>query len=274
MKFTKMQGIGNDFIFIEDFNNEILLSEREIAEKVCNRHFGIGADGLVIVRNSKIADMKMVIINSDGSRANMCGNAIRCFGRYCYDKGYVKREKFTVETGDGIKEIELIKDSNDNFTNVRVYMGEPSYEGDRIPLNNKKELINEKINLNNKEYTLTSVLVGVPHTIIIEDNIKYDVNEGKLIEKYEFFKEGTNVNFVKVIDRNNIDVRTWERGAGSTLACGTGTCASVVVANRFDLVDNKVVANLPGGKLTIELINNGIYMTGNAEYICEGKILI
>lgn len=272
MKFTKMQGIGNDFIFIEDLDNKLLNDETKIAKKVCDRHFGIGADGLVVVRNSDVANMKMTIINSDGSRANMCGNAIRCFGRYVYDKGYVKDTNFTVETGDGIKIITLIKEDG-KIVGAKVNMGMPSFSGNDIPLNNKKELINEKTIINNKEYKLTSVLMGVPHTIIIEDTEKYDVNEGEFIEKFEYFSEGTNVNFVEIIDKDNMNIKTWERGAGATLACGTGTCASAVVANRFNLINKKVLANLPGGKLTIEIEDDGVYMTGNAEYICVGETL-
>lgn len=272
MKFTKMQGIGNDFIFIEDLDNKFLDNETEIAKKLCNRHFGIGADGLIIVRNSTIADMKMTIINSDGSRANMCGNAIRCFGRYIYDKGYVKDIKFTVETGDGIKGITLILEK-DKITGAKVYMGIPSFSGKDIPLRNKKELINEVRNINNKDYKLTSVLVGVPHTIVIKEDKEYDVSEGKFIEKFECFNEGTNVNFVEVINRDHIKVETWERGAGATLACGTGTCASAVVAYKFNLINKKVLASLPGGELIIEVEEDGVYMTGNAEYICVGETL-
>ncbi|MEG2738762.1 diaminopimelate epimerase [Clostridium sp.] len=272
MKFTKMQGIGNDFIFIEDFKNEILANETTIASKVCNRHFGVGADGLILIRKGNNSNMKMTIINSDGSRANMCGNAIRCFGRYVYDKGYVKDKTFKVDTDDGVKEITLIEEDN-KVVGARVYMGKPSYEGSKIPLQGIDELINKKVTINDKEYNLTSLLVGVPHTVIIKDDIEYDVSEGALIEKYKYFSEGTNVNFTKVIDREHVDVETWERGAGATLACGTGTCATVAALNRFGLVENIVEATLPGGKLTIEVSKEGIYMTGNAEYICEGEIL-
>lgn len=272
MKFTKMQGIGNDFIFVEDLENKLLEEEINLAKKLCDRHFGIGADGLVVIRKSDTCDMKMTIVNSDGSRANMCGNAIRCFGRYVYDKGYVKNKKFSVETSDGKKEIELIEKEN-KIIGAKVYMGTPSFAGKDIPLNYKDSLINEETYINNKNYKLTSLLMGVPHTIIIDENKEYIADEGKYIEKFKYFKEGTNVNFVRVIDRDNIIVETWERGAGKTLACGTGTCASVVVVNKFNLTNNKVLAKLPGGELVIEILNDGVYMTGNAEYICEGNTL-
>lgn len=272
MKFTKMQGIGNDFIFIEDLDNKLFENEILIAKKLCDRHFGIGADGLVVVRRLDDLKMKMTIINSDGSRANMCGNAIRCFGRYVYDKGYVKDTKFTVITDDGEKVIELIK-KDESVTGARVYMGKPSFKGEEIPLVNKKDLIKEEVTINNNIYELTSLLMGVPHTIVIDENNKYNVLEGKYIEKFYYFKEGTNVNFVKIIDEKTIRVDTWERGAGKTLACGTGTCASAVVTNKFGLTNNKVLAKLPGGELIIEVLEDGVYMTGNAEYICEGKTL-
>lgn len=272
MKFTKMQGIGNDFIFIEDFENNMLDNEIEIAKKVCDRHYGIGADGLIVIRRGNNSNMKMTIINSDGSRANMCGNAIRCFGRYVYDKGYVETKTFNVETDDGVKEITLIEENN-KISGARVYMGKPSFEASDIPLVGIDKLINEEVKIGDKEYKLTTLLVGVPHTIIIKEERDFDVEEGALIEKFKYFKEGTNVNFAEVIDRKHINVKTWERGAGATLACGTGTCATVYALNMFDLVDDTVEATLPGGKLTIEIREEGIYMIGNAEYICKGEIL-
>ncbi|WP_194190545.1 diaminopimelate epimerase [Clostridium chrysemydis] len=271
MNFVKMHGIGNDFIFVEDLKNEIK-NEGELSKKVCNRHFGIGADGLVIIKKDNNI-FEMVIINSDGSYASMCGNAIRCFGKYIYDKGFTKDKKFKVKTGDGIKEIELLF-KDEKVTGAKVYMGKPSYKGEDIGLKDGlDEVIKKTVKINDKEYELTSVLVGVPHTIIIGKENEYNVNEGALIEKYEFFKSGTNVNFVTIKDRKNIIVETFERGAGATLACGTGASASVEVLRRFHLVDDVVKTKLPGGDLTIEIKNEGIYMSGNAEYICEGKIL-
>lgn len=272
MKFCKMHGIGNDFIFIENFNKEIE-NPNELAKKICHRHFGIGADGLILIQKTESDIFEMVIINSDGSNANMCGNATRCFGKYIYDKGYVKTEKFPILTGDGIKNIEVIKEGN-KVTGAKVFMGNPSFDGKDIGLKEGLEkVIREKIILEGKEYEITSILSGVPHTIVIGKEEEFDVSEGRLIEKYEYFKNGTNVNFVTVIDDQNAIVRTWERGAGATLACGTGACASIKVLNQFGLVKDKVKAKLPGGDLIIEVSNEGVYMTGNAEYICEGKIL-
>ena len=272
MNFYKMQGAGNDFVFIEDFNYEIK-DECLLAKKLCDRHFGIGADGLVIVRKSEIANAKMIIINADGSRANMCGNAIRCFGKYVYEHQIASGNKFSVETGDGIKEIEIILE-NDKVKYVRVYMGNPSYDGCDIPLNNIESLIERDITVDNKTYKMTTVLMGVPHTIIFEDDREYSVvEEGPKIEKFELFKEGSNVNFVKIIDATHIRVNTWERGAGATLACGTGCCASVVVAKRLGFVDKEkeIFVTAPGGELIIEVSGQNVYMKGPAEVSFEGK---
>jgi len=272
MNFYKMQGAGNDFVFVEDFNYDIK-DECELAKKLCDRHFGIGADGLVIVRKSELANAKMVIINADGSRANMCGNAIRCFGKYVYEHKIANGDKFSVETGDGIKDIEIILENN-KVKYVRVYMGNPSYDGRDIPLNNIESLIQHEITVDNKTYNITTVLVGVPHTIIFEEDREYNVvEEGSKIEKLELFKEGSNVNFVKIIDETHIRVNTWERGAGFTLACGTGCSAAVVVAKKLGLVDKEkeIFVKAPGGELIIEVLGEAVYMKGPAEVSFEGK---
>lgn len=273
MNFYKMQGAGNDFVFIEDFNYEVK-DECELARKLCDRHFGIGADGLVIVRKSDIANAKMVIINADGSRANMCGNAIRCFGKYVYEHKIADGSKFSVETGDGIKEIEIILES-DKVKYVRVYMGKPSYNGADIPLNNIDSLIEQEVKVEDNKYTINTVLLGVPHTVIFEKERAYNViAEGSKLEKLDLFPEGSNINFVKIIDDTHIRVNTWERGAGATLACGTGCSASVVVAKKLGLVDNKkeIFVKAPGGELVIEVLGDDVYMKGPAEVVFEGKV--
>lgn len=273
MNFYKMQGAGNDFIFIEDFNYDIK-EECLLAKKLCDRHFGIGADGLVIVRKSEIANAKMIIINADGSRANMCGNAIRCFGKYVYEHKIASSNKFAVETGDGVKEIEIILEDN-KIKYVRVYMGNPSYNGKDIPLNNRESLIEDEIKVEDKTYKVTTVLLGVPHTIIFEDSREYNVvEEGAKIEKIDLFKEGSNVNFVKVIDETHIRVNTWERGAGATLACGTGCSAAVVVAKKLGFVDKQkeISVKAPGGELIIEVLGEDVYMKGPAEVSFKGEI--
>lgn len=272
MNFYKMQGAGNDFVFVEDFDNTIK-DECKLAVKLCDRHFGIGADGLVLVRKSNVAKAKMVIINSDGSRANMCGNAIRCFGKYVYEHKIVTETKFPVETGDGVKVIEIILDDQ-KVKYVKVYMGVPSYEAKDIPLNEVDSLIDSEIKANDKSYKATTLLMGVPHTVIFETDREYDViNEGPALEKHKYFKEGSNINFVKVIDDTHIRVNTWERGAGFTLACGTGCSASVVAAKRLGLVDKnkEIFVKASGGELIIEVIGDDVYMKGPAEIAFEGK---
>jgi len=275
MNFFKMQGAGNDFIFIEDFNYEVK-EECELAKKLCDRHFGIGADGLVIVRKSEIANAKMVIINADGSRANMCGNAIRCFGKYVYEHKIANDNSFSVETGDGVKDIEIILE-NDKVKYVRVYMGKPSYDGHDIPLYNIDSIIEHEINVDDKTYNITTVLMGVPHTIIFEEDREYNVvEEGSKMEKLELFPEGSNINFVKIVDETHIRVNTWERGAGATLACGTGCSAAVVVAKRLGLVDKEkeIFVKAPGGELIIEVLGEDVYMKGPAEVSFEGRAFL
>ena len=273
MNFYKMQGAGNDFVFIEDFDNKIK-DECLLAKKLCDRHFGIGADGLVIVRKSELAHARMVIINADGSRANMCGNAIRCFGKYVYEHKIATGDKFSVETGDGIKEIEIILE-NEKVKYVRVYMGNPSYNGCDIPLNNLESLIEKEIAVDYKKYKMTTLLLGVPHTIIFESDREYNViQEGSKIEKLDIFGEGSNVNFVKIVDDTHIRVNTWERGAGATLACGTGCSASVVVAKKLGLVnkDKEIFVKAPGGELIIEVLGQDVYMKGPAEVVFKGEL--
>lgn len=272
MNFIKMQGLGNDFILINDSEQKIIENEIQIAKKVCDRRFGVGADGLVIVRESKYGHKKMIIINSDGSRANMCGNAIRCFAKYLYEMEFVKENKLLIETGDGIKEVELYL-KNNKVDLVKVKMGKVSFKGKDIPLRLKEELINEEIIINNKSYRITSLLMGVPHTILINKENEYTIEDGKIIEKHDLFLEGTNVNIVNIIDSENIEVRTWERGAGATLACGTGCCASVATLNKLGLTTNKVKVKTLGGNLEVNIINEEVYMIGGAELICRGELL-
>lgn len=271
MNFIKMQGLGNDFIFIIDNKNEFIDNEIEIAKKVCDRRFGIGADGLVIIRKSNIADAKMVIINSDGSRANMCGNAIRCFAKYLYEINSIDKSIISIETGDGIKNVEL-KTNNNKVELIKVNMGKASFSGEDISLRNKKDLINEEVKIGEKTYKLTTLLMGVPHTILINNNDEYTIEEGKIIEKYNLFIDGTNVNFIKIIDKQNIEVRTWERGAGATLACGTGCCASVAALKKLGLCDDKVKVKTLGGSLEVEVVNDEVYMIGAADFICKGEL--
>lgn len=272
MKFTKMHGNGNDFIVIEDLKNNIS-DIGKLANKLCNRNFGIGADGILIVRRSTEADIQMEIINSDGSYAAMCGNGIRCFAKYVYEKMLVNKHIIDIETGDGIKRA-FLSIAENKVESVTINMGLPNFNPKIIPAKADKEIINSRLVANNKEYEITSLLMGVPHTVIIGELDSFEVQEGKYIEKHVTFPKGTNVNFCEVINKHEVKVMTWERGAGPTLACGTGSCASVVAANRLGLVDEKVKVWIPGGSLVVELTRDGVLMTGPAVVTFSGEAYI
>lgn len=276
MYFVKMHGLGNDFIVLENMGGELNKQNiMELAKKMCNRHFGIGADGLLIVEKSQIADTKMLIINSDGSTAEMCGNGVRCFAKYIYEKGIVKKNKISIETLAGIMHVDLILEES-ALMGIKVNMGSPKLDKKDIPFSSSKSNIQYMLNIDGEEYRASTLLLGVPHTIIFVDEI--DVNKvievGRKIENLDLYPSRTNVNFVRIIDRKHIELRTWERGAGYTLACGTGTCASVVACILAGKTDNYVEAELAGGKLLIEYNDNDVYMTGPAESVFEGEINI
>lgn len=268
INFTKMQGTGNDFIVIEDFQGKYANLEG-LAIKLCDRHFGIGADGILIVTKSKIADIQMIIINADGSYASMCGNGIRCFAKYIFEKKYVEKENIKIETGDGIK-LANINVKNGRVEYVTINMGKYNFNPSSIPALDREEIINKKIEAGDKEYNITSMFMGVPHTIVFGKHEDYQVEEGKHIERHSLFPEKTNVNFCEIIGRDTIKVKTWERGAGPTLACGTGSCASVVAASRLGYTDKKVEVQVPGGVLTVEIAKDEVLMTGPAEITFEG----
>jgi diaminopimelate epimerase len=270
MKFTKIHGNGNDFILIDDRKGELIKKESDYAIKLCDRHFGIGADGIILVRNSEVASTKMEIINADGSYAAMCGNGIRCFAKYVFESKFVVENPLKIETGDGVK-IAFLNIENGIVKSVTINMGKPSFELDKIPAKYDREILNEKFYINNREYKLTTMLMGVPHTVIFGALDDYDISEGEKIEKYSIFPQGTNVNFCEVIDAFHIKVKTWERGAGATLACGTGCCASVVASNRLGFTGNKVEVSAPGGKLFIEIKEDGVFMTGPAVISFKGE---
>ncbi|MGB9678953.1 MAG: diaminopimelate epimerase [Thermoanaerobacteraceae bacterium] len=274
MKFTKMHGLGNDFIIIEGIGKKDYSS---LAVKLCDRHFGIGADGLLIVEPSGIADIKMRIFNSDGSEAEMCGNGSRCFAKYVFEKGIVKKDKITVETLAGVIIPELYVE-NGNVYNVKVYMGNPIFESNKVPVNSSKDnFINENVKVDGISYKLTSLRVGVPHTIIFVDDLDENMVKtiGPKIEKLHIFPKGTNVDFVKIESNNKISVRTWERGAGMTLACGSGACASAVAASINGFTQRNVKVSFKNGELYIEWDkDNSIYLTGRADEVFTGDIIV
>ena len=274
MKFTKMHGLGNDFIFFEN-PNTIEMNYQAMAINMCHRQLGIGGDGIVAVLPSNIADLWMRIINADGSEANMCGNAIRCFARYAYERGLVQSKTFRIETFAGIIIPEVITEK-DKVVAVRVNMGNPNTERAFIPMaGDEREAIRVPVLIDNQEFYLTSLLMGVPHTMVFVGDVRTVELEkiGRAIEKHALFPKGTNVNFVEVISRERIKVRTWERGAGATLACGTGCCASAVASILNQHTDRNVVVELQYGQLEIEWAEDGtVFMTGPAEESFSGEI--
>lgn len=274
MKFSKWQGCGNDFIYIDGRNLNI--DYAAFAKKYCDRHFGIGADGVLILEDTNEADVCMRIINADGSEPEMCGNGIRCFARALYDFGIVKKEEFTVKTGAGILTPKIILE-NGKITGIRVDMGKPRLNAAEIPVVGlgDGQIINKPIEVLGKTYDITCVSMGNPHAVVFVDDVKKcDIeNLGRHFETHKAFPNKTNTEFVQVIDRNRLRMRVWERGAAITLACGTGTCASVVAAVLNDKTERKVEVTLDGGILNIEWLDDGhIFMTGPAEIVFEGEI--
>ena len=271
MKFEKYHGLGNDFIIFEE--KEVLGMDYEaLAKKICHRKFGIGADGMIIVAPSEKAPVFMKFYNADGSIAPMCGNGIRCFTHFIVNNGIIKDKTFKVDTLAGV--LEVTWEETTEFM-VRVYMGEPKYNPSQIPVNSDKtKFIKEIINTSYGEYEISSLFMGTTHTVILTDNLKKENIEtvGKEIENNTIFPVKTNVNFMEVKAKNEVDVNTWERGAGFTYACGTGCCASVVIGKRFGLLSDKVKVNVPGGHMYIELQGDSVYMIGPSEKICQGEI--
>lgn len=285
LEFTKMQGIGNDYVYIDCTKKE-LEKPGKISQIVSDRHFGIGSDGLILILNSKIADFKMEIYNADGSQAEMCGNGIRCVAKFVYDKGLTDKTKIKIETLAGIKELELNVE-NGKVKTVKVDMGEPILEAEKIPVYIDGEMKEEgitptsviknlKLEAYNQKFTFTCVSMGNPHAITFIDNVeKFDVKKfGSVFEVAKAFQKKSNIEFVEIIDKENINMRVWERGSGETMACGTGSCAAVVACILNNKTSNKVKVHLLGGELYIEWNkeNNHIYMTGPAEIVFEGKI--
>lgn len=272
MKFWKYHGLGNDFIIINNLDNNTSLDSNTI-EAMCHRRFGAGADGVVLVQKSDKADIRMVIYNSDGSRAEMCGNAIRCFSKFIYDHDIIKSSQISIETDAGIMKIDL-KIENNKAAAAVVNMGQPDFDASRLTSGlDKQQLINEPIIVENESFNITSLTMGVPHTVIFTENIedKYVQHYGRLIEKHTMFPKGTNVNFVKIIDRDNIIIRTWERGAGYTYACGTGACACTAAGIALNLINEKVNVQLRGGNLIIHWKDRrDVYMEGPAAEVFEG----
>jgi len=275
IKFTKMHGLGNDYVYIDAINQKIE-NESSLAKFVSNRHFGIGSDGLILICKSEIADFKMRMFNSDGSEAEMCGNGIRCVGKFVYDKGLTNKTTVKIETLAGIKTL-ILNTKDGKVETARVDMGEPILEAEKIPvISTEKPVKNLELEAENKKFKFTCVSMGNPHAITIVENTKeFDVEKyGKVLEIDKAFPKKANIEFAQIIDRQNINMRVWERGAGETLACGTGACATAVACNLNGLTDRKVNIELLGGTLNIEWneTDNHVYMTGSAVTVFDGEL--
>lgn len=277
MKFTKMQGCGNDYVYVNCFK-ESVEDGSKAAIKVSNRHFGIGSDGLILIKPSDKADFMMDMYNADGSRSQMCGNGIRCVAKYVYDYGLTDRKNISIETGAGIKYLDL-KVEEGRVTEVKVDMGTPIIVPELIPVvSDRERIVAMPITVGGISYEMTCVSMGNPHAIVFVDNTKsIDIEKiGPLFEHHAMFPERTNTEFIHVIDRHTIDMRVWERGSGETLACGTGACASVYACILNGLTEDEVRVRLLGGELKVKYDRekNTIFMTGPAVTVFEGEIYV
>lgn len=275
MKFTKMHGLGNDYVYVNCFEEKID-NPPAVARFVSDRHFGIGSDGLIMINPSKTADFEMEMYNADGSRGEMCGNGIRCVAKYVYDYGLTDKIQISVETLGGIKYLDLTVEDG-KVSLVKVDMGKPELEADLIPIISEREqVIDEPIEVDGKEYHMTGVSMGNPHAVIYVDDVKgLDLEKiGPKFENHERFPKRINTEFVHCIDRQTVEMRVWERGSGETLACGTGACAVAVSSILNNLTDTQVTVKLLGGDLQIEWDRekDRVFMTGPATVVFDGVI--
>ncbi len=277
MKFTKMHGIGNDYVYVNCFE-ESVKNPAEVSKFVSDRHFGIGSDGLILISPSAIADFRMNIYNADGSQAEMCGNGIRCVAKYVYDYGLTDKTDISVETLAGIKYLRL-QVENGKVASVEVNMGAPILEPKEIPVAvEESPVVNVPVEVKGKIYHMTCVSMGNPHAIIFMNNVKdLDIEAiGPYFENHTVFPKRTNTEFVEVLDRNTVNMRVWERGSDETLACGTGACATTVACILNDKTENEVTVHLLGGNLKIRWDReaNQVYMTGPATVVFDGEITL
>ena len=275
MKFTKMHGLGNDYVYVNCFEEKID-NPPAVARFVSDRHFGIGSDGLIMINPSKTADFEMEMYNADGSRGEMCGNGIRCVAKYVYDYGLTDKTQISVETLGGIKYLDLTVEDG-KVSLVKVDMGKPELEADLIPIISEwEQVIDEPIEVDGKEYHMTGVSMGNPHAVIYVDDVKgLDLEKiGPKFENHERFPKRINTEFVHCIDRQTVEMRVWERGSGETLACGTGACAVAVSSILNNLTDTQVTVKLLGGDLQIEWDRekDRVFMTGPATVVFDGVI--
>ena len=274
MKFTKMHGLGNDYVYVNCFEEKID-NPPAVARFVSDRHFGIGSDGLIMINPSKTADFEMEMYNADGSRGEMCGNGIRCVAKYVYDYGLTDKTQISVETLGGIKYLDLTVEDG-KVSLVKVDMGKPELEADLIPIISEREQVIDEPIEDGKEYHMTGVSMGNPHAVIYVDDVKgLDLEKiGPKFENHERFPKRINTEFVHCIDRQTVEMRVWERGSGETLACGTGACAVAVSSILNNLTDTQVTVKLLGGDLQIEWDRekDRVFMTGPATVVFDGVI--
>ncbi len=274
MKFTKMQGLGNDYVYVNCVEQK-LEHASEIAVQVSDRHFGIGSDGLILINSSDVADFEMEMYNADGSRGEMCGNGIRCVGKYVYDYGLTDKTQIPIETLAGIKYLDLLVEDG-KVKQVKVNMGSPLLKPEEIPIALEGEsVVDEPIVVDGTEYRMTGVGMGNPHTVVFMDDVEHLEIEkvGPLFENHTCFPNRVNTEFVKVIDRKHVQMRVWERGSGETLACGTGACAVAVACILNGLTEEDLTVTLLGGDLQIywNKKENTVYMSGPAEVVFDGE---
>ena len=273
MKFTKMHGIGNDYVYVNCFKEKIE-NPGEVAKRISDRHFGIGSDGLILIKPSQIADFEMEMYNSDGSLGAMCGNGIRCVAKYVYDYGLTDKTQISVATGSGIKYLDLTVEDG-KVVLVKVDMGAPILEPEKIPAKVSKAT-GKKLTVQGKEYEVTCISMGNPHCIVCVDDVEGLAIEqvGPFFERHEVFTDRVNTEFIKVLDRNTVQMRVWERGAGETWACGTGACAVAVACILNGWTEREVTVKLRGGDLRIcwDQDKNTVFMTGPAATVFDGEI--
>lgn len=277
MRFTKMQGLGNDYVYVNCFQ-ETIENPSEAAIKVSDRHFGIGSDGLILIKPSEVADFRMDMYNADGSQAEMCGNGIRCVAKYVYDYGLTDQTEISVETLAGIKYLKLqIMDGK--VVRITVNMGQPELVPDKIPVQaDGDRVVDEPIVVNGVTYKMTCVSMGNPHCIVfIDDTANFPLEEiGPIFENHERFPKRVNTEFIQILNRNEVNMRVWERGSGETLACGTGACASAVACVLNGLTEDEITLHLLGGDLSVrwDREENVVYMTGPAKVVFDGEIVL
>ncbi len=277
INFVKMEGLGNDYVYIDctKYDDKKIEEISKMAKKISDRHFGIGSDGLILICKSDIADFRMRMFNSDGSEAEMCGNGIRCVSKFVYDNGLTNKEQVNIETLAGIKKIDLTVE-NGKVVLATVNMGRPILEAEKIPvISDEKTVKNLKLKAMDKEFTFTCVSMGNPHAVTVIDDVdSFEIEKyGPILEVNEKFPKKANIEFIQIVDKTHIKMRVWERGAGETLACGTGACAVCVSAILNDLVEKNEEINIEllGGTLKIRW-DDYVYMTGPARTVFRGEI--